>query len=74
MSVITLAVLMGTTRQQRQSDNVARYIADFAKSIDDVEVILVDPRDFTFRGDGNDPEGKDPAYSNITRRADAFFI
>jgi NAD(P)H-dependent FMN reductase len=36
--------------------------------------MYVDPIDFNFPGDGNDPEGKDPRYSDITKKADAFFI
>jgi NAD(P)H-dependent FMN reductase len=35
---------------------------------------LVDPKDFNFPGDGNDPEGKDARYTEITARADGFFI
>jgi NAD(P)H-dependent FMN reductase len=71
---ITLAVLIGTTRLQRESDKAARYIAEFGAKQPGVEVILVDPNDFDFPGDGNDPEGKDPRYSEITAKADAFFI
>jgi len=37
-------------------------------------VVFVDPKDFTFPSDGNDTEGKDPLYSEITARSDAFFI
>jgi NAD(P)H-dependent FMN reductase len=71
---ITIAVLAGTTRAQRASIHAARYVADFAAKLPDVEVIFVDPNDFDFPGDGNDPEGKDPRYSEIVARADAFFI
>lgn len=71
---ITLAVLVGTARLQRESLKPAKYIADFAAKQPGVEVLLVDPKDFNFPGDGNDPEGKDPAYSAITEKADAFFI
>jgi NAD(P)H-dependent FMN reductase len=71
---LVIAVLAGTTRVQRQSIHAARYIADFAGRQPDVEVIFVDPAEFHFEGDGNDPEGKDPRYSEITERADAFFI
>ncbi|HEY4160965.1 MAG TPA: NAD(P)H-dependent oxidoreductase [Candidatus Saccharimonadales bacterium] len=71
---ITVAVLAGTTRVQRESIKAARYIADFAAKLPNVEVIFVDPKDFNFPGDGNDPEGKDPRYSEIVARADAFFI
>ncbi|MDB5175335.1 MAG: NADPH-dependent reductase [Candidatus Saccharibacteria bacterium] len=71
---ITIAVLAGTTREQRESIKAARFIADYAQQLPDVEVIFVDPKDFNFPGDGNDPEGKDPKYSAITAKADAFFI
>jgi NAD(P)H-dependent FMN reductase len=37
-------------------------------------VIFVDPKDFNFPGDGNDPEGKDPRYTEIVGGADAFFV
>lgn len=71
---ITVAVLAGTTREQRLSIHAARWIADFGRQQPDVEIVFVDPKDFTFPGDGNDPEGKDPRYTAITARADAFFI
>lgn len=74
MSKITIAVLAGTTREQRQSTKAARYIVEFGKLLNDVEIIYVDPKEFHFAGDGNDPEGKDPRYSEITKKADAFFI
>jgi NAD(P)H-dependent FMN reductase len=70
----TIAVLAGTTRVQRESIKAARYVADFGRTLPGVEIILVDPIDFIFDGDGNDPEGKDPRYTKITERADAFFI
>jgi len=30
--------------------------------------------DFTFAGDGNDPEGKDARYTELTKWADGFFV
>lgn len=71
---MTIAVLIGTTRAQRESVKAAKYIAEFGRTYDDVEIILVDPIDYTFNGDGNDPEGKDARYTEITKKADAFFI
>lgn len=71
---ITVAVLAGTTRVQRESIKAAHYVADFARKLPGVEVIFVDPVDFNFPGDGNDPEGKDPRYTEIVGKADAFFI
>ena len=71
---LTIAVLAGTTRHQRQSIKAARYIAEQGRRLGNVEIVFVDPMDFHFEGDGNDPEGKDPRYSEITARADAFFV
>jgi NAD(P)H-dependent FMN reductase len=71
---LTIAVLAGTTRLQRQSIRAAHYIAEYARQLPNIEVIFVDPVDFLFEGDGNDPEGKDPRYTEITAQADAFFI
>jgi NAD(P)H-dependent FMN reductase len=74
MQELTLAVLIGTTREKRESDKAARYIASLAAQRDNIKVILVDPKDFNFPGDGNDPEGKDARYTHIIEQADAFFI
>lgn len=71
---IVLAVLAGTTRVQRESIKAAYYVADFARQLPGVEVLFADPVEFHFPGDGNDPEGKDPRYSKITQKADAFFV
>lgn len=71
---LTIAVLAGTTRARRESIKAARYIAEFGEKLENVEIIFVDPVDFSFEGDGNDPEGKDPRYTEITARADAFFV
>ena len=71
---LVIAVIEGTTRPKRKSIKVAHYIADFGSQLDGVEIVLVDPKDFNFPGDGNDEEGKDPRYSALTARADAFFI
>jgi NAD(P)H-dependent FMN reductase len=74
MQTINLAVLIGTTREKRESIKAAHYIAHVASQREQVEVKLVDPKDFNFPGDGNDPEGKDPRYTEIVEWADAFFI
>lgn len=74
MAELTIAVLAGTTREQRKSIHAAKLVAEVGATFEGVEVVFVDPKDFHFPGDGNDPEGKDPNYSAITERADAFFI
>jgi NAD(P)H-dependent FMN reductase len=71
---ITIAVLAGTTREQRESIKAAHYIAKIGEQLPGITIIFVDPKDFDFPGDGNDPEGKDPRYSDITQKADAFFV
>lgn len=69
-----IPVLAGTTREKRKSIHAARLVAEVGNKIEGVETILVDPKDFNFPGDGNDPEAKDPNYTKIAAKADAFFI
>ena len=71
---LTIAVMAGTNREQRRSINAAHYVADIGRTYEDVEIIFVDPKEFYFPGDGNDPEGKDGRYTDIVAKADAFFI
>jgi len=74
MAKLYIPVLAGTTREQRKSIYAARLVAEVGATFADVETELIDPKDFHFPGDGNDPEGKDARYTAITERADAFFI
>ncbi len=71
---IHIAVIAGTTRVQRKSFVAAQFVAKVGESIPGVEIKLVDPVDYKFEGDGNDPEGKNSKYTEITEKADAFFI
>lgn len=74
MANLTIAVLAGTTREQRKSIHAAKLVAEVGATFEGIEIIFVDPNDFHFAGDGNDPEGQDPKYTAITEQADAFFI
>jgi NAD(P)H-dependent FMN reductase len=74
MAKLYLPVLVGTTREQRKSIFAARLVAEVGATLENVETELIDPKDFNFPGDGNDPEGKDPRYTAITAHADGFFI
>ncbi len=74
MAKLFLPVLAGTTRVQRKSYWAAKLVADVGATLEEVDTILIDPKDFYFPGDGNDPEGKDVRYSELTARADGFFI
>jgi NAD(P)H-dependent FMN reductase len=71
---LQIAVLAGTTRVQRESIHAARLVAEVGRELEGVEIMFVDPVDFEFHGDGNDPEGKNPRYTAITEKAEAFFI
>lgn len=74
MSKLFIPILQGTTREQRKSIHVANFIYEVSKEYDTIESQVVDPKDFDFPGDGNDPEAQDPRYTKITKRADGFFI
>lgn len=74
MSKLYIPVLAGTTREQRKSIYAARLVAEVGNTFDEVETEVIDPKDFTFPGDGNDPEGEDVRYTAITDRALGFFI
>jgi NAD(P)H-dependent FMN reductase len=52
----------------------AKLIREIGAEIEGVETILLDPIDFNMPADGNDDENKDPKYTEITEKADAFFI
>jgi NAD(P)H-dependent FMN reductase len=73
-NTLTIAVIAGTARKQRKSIRAARYVAEFGTNLPNVQIIFVDPKDFNLPGDGNDEEAKDPKYTQITARADAFFV
>lgn len=74
MSKITIAVIEGTTRAKRKTVPAAQLIARIGKTFKDVEIIYVDPADFNLPLDGDDPDDRDPVYTEITEKADAFFI
>ena len=74
MAKLFIPILLGTTRPKRRSYNAAKLVEKVGKSIDEIEVLLVNPADYNFPFDGNDPENKDPRYTELTARADAFFI
>src|SRR5581483_10997310 len=74
MAKLFIPVLLGTTRPKRESLKAARLVESVGKTIKEIEVQLVDPGEYTFPFDGNDPENKDPRYTELTARADGFFI
>jgi NAD(P)H-dependent FMN reductase len=72
---LTIAVICGTSREGRQSFKAATWVAEQGRARSDAEIIFVDPRDFDLPGDGNkDDKSRDPRYTDITAKADAFYI
>lgn len=74
MGSLNIVVLAGTTREKRESIKAAKFVATYGQKLPHISVTLVEPGDFSFPNDGNDPEGKDPKYHALTAEADAFFI
>ena len=74
MEKLFIPILLGTIRPKRESIKAARLVEKVGKTIDEIAVQLVDPLDYKFPFDGNDPENKDPDYSALTKKADGFFI
>jgi NAD(P)H-dependent FMN reductase len=71
---LLIAVIEGTSRPKRESIKASRYVAAIGSAYPDIEIVFVDPQDFTMPHDGNDDENRDPRYTDIARRADGFFI
>src|SRR5579859_5593497 len=74
MDKLFIPILLGTIRPKRQSIKAARLVEKVGKTIEKINVLLVDPNDYQFPYDGNDPENKDPRYTELTEKADGFFI
>ncbi|MCA9344517.1 NAD(P)H-dependent oxidoreductase [Candidatus Saccharibacteria bacterium] len=74
MSKLYIPVLAGTTREKRRSIYAARLVAEVGNTFDEIQTEVIDPIDYTFPGDGKDPENKDPKYTEKTAKAQGFFI
>jgi NAD(P)H-dependent FMN reductase len=74
MDTLSIVVIEGTTRKLRKSIHAARFIAEIGKKIEGVEITFVDPQELNLPYDGNDEDAKDPRYTEITAKADAFFV
>ena len=72
MSKLFIPVLLGTTREGRKSEAAAKYIEKLLNQREEVESVLVDPRELNLPGDGHEP--KDAGYGAVISKADAFFI
>lgn len=71
---LTIAVILGTTRAGNESTHAARFVESVGKTMPNVEIIFVDPSELNLPHDGDNPETRDARFSDVTARADAFFI
>src|SRR6266508_4188623 len=74
MDKIVIAVILGTKREGRLSERAAKWVAEQGRKREAVEIIYVDPKDFTLPPDGAPEDGTDPRYSEITAKANAFYV
>ena len=67
-------VILGTPRQGRFSEHVARFVAAELARFPGVETQLVDVRELALPLSGAGESIKDPAFSEVCMRADAFVL
>jgi NAD(P)H-dependent FMN reductase len=69
-----IPVILGTPRQGRYSEHVARFVAGELARFSGVQTELVDVRSLALPVSGAGEDIKDPAFSELCMRADAFVI
>lgn len=75
MDKLNIVVIEGSRRKERLSITAAKYVYEVGKTISNIEVIFLDPNDINFQTpEGHNPQDKDPKFTEITAKADAFFI
>jgi NAD(P)H-dependent FMN reductase len=67
-------VILGTPRQGRYSEHVARFVREEMARFPGVETDLVDVRALSLPVSGAGEDIKDPGFSELCLRADAFVI
>jgi len=73
---LRIPVLLGTTRKERQSERVAKWLLEVMKQRNDLETVLFDARDFSFPNDHYGTEIKDlfPSWRDAITSADGLVI
>ncbi len=69
-----IPVILGTTRQGRQSEYVAKFIVEQIGQREDMETELIDLRTMTIATDDAGEAIKDPQFSSTMERADGLII
>src|SRR5438105_1157065 len=71
---LIIPVILGTARQGRQSEQVARFVLDRMKTRSDIETELIDIRDIPLKTDDAGEAIKDPGFSAAVARADGLVL
>ena len=74
MGKLFIPVIVGTDRPNRNSIKAAKFIQAVGSSFENIDTVLVDPVDFHSDVDGSKLISQDITYSDVTARADGFFI
>ena len=69
-----IPVILGTARQGRQSEHVARFVFEQTKKRGDVETELIDVRELPMRLDDAGEQMKDAAFSATIERCDGIIL
>jgi NAD(P)H-dependent FMN reductase len=69
-----IPVILGTARQGRESENVARFVFEQTKKRVDLETQLIDVRDLPMKLDDAGEQMKDPKFSATIERCDGLII
>src|SRR6266568_5475870 len=74
MASLFIPVILGTARKGRRSENAAHFIFDQTKARAGVETEFVDIAKIPMRLDDAGEQMKDPAFSDLVRRADGLIL
>ena len=69
-----IPVILGTARQGRQSEHVARFVFEQTKKRVDVETELIDVREIPMRLDDEGEQMKDATFSATIERCDGIIL
>jgi NAD(P)H-dependent FMN reductase len=69
-----IPLILGTAREGRQSENVARFVFEQTNKRADVETELIDVRELPMKLDDAGEQMKDPKFSAAIERCDGLII
>ncbi len=74
MASLFIPVVLGTARKGRRSENAARFVFEETKKRAGVETEFVDICKIPMRLDDAGEQMKDPAFSDLVKRADGLIL